>query len=93
MILLDHWGLCPYCLANRNHTTSIRVHYTSENMQYVIAAGNPTDPKYLDAWIRGFLKYEDVNFEINQYMNAFIPVAIVNGSPVCPWHLWEHARP
>jgi hypothetical protein len=89
---LLRYGYCPYCLCIKDYTANVCVRYTSESLQHRVIAVNPTNPVWLNNWVDTYREYDDAVFEINEYQNAFIPVAFIDGTPVCPVHLWQKIK-
>jgi hypothetical protein len=92
--ILEVWGLCPYCLSIKAISSYACVHFTdATGTTHIKYADNTTYPNQLSAWVYKYIDNveidpETLDFEVNGYHNAFIPVAVINGSPVCPLHLW-----
>jgi hypothetical protein len=96
--ILQRWGLCPHCLAIKNYTTYVRVRFAdAKGLSHYINADNATDPVRLSTWVYSYINNIEIDpdtldFEINNYLQAFIPVAVINGTPVCPVHLWAQTK-
>ena len=88
--LINKCGYCPYCLTIKDARSMVRVRFTVDNIQEIINAdqGTVLNPVNLLKWVEFYSDAYEVDFEIDTYRHAFIPVAILNGTPVCPAHLW-----
>jgi hypothetical protein len=88
--IIKQWGYCPYCLCVKDSRTSVRARYiTDDGKLYITEADNPLYPIHLLKWVEDHSLETEINFMINAYDGAFIPVAVVKGTPVCGVHLWS----
>lgn len=87
--LVRKYGYCPHCLCVKDARITVSVSYTGDDEKYYREiAENPTDPSWLLQWVDKYSLETNLDFQIASYYKAFIPVAIVNGTPLCPVHLW-----
>lgn len=86
--LLGQYGFCPYCLAIKNYTTTVLAR--SSQRTDIAPPEVCTDPVALSRWLHDKLGEHagEVRFEIGDTTNRFVPVAFINGTPVCPVDLW-----
>lgn len=90
--LIKRWGYCPYCLCIQNRQCIVRAIWTANELQYNEHCEDNTNSQYVIEWIEKHIFDDNIDFEINQYIHAFIPVAIVNGTPLCQMHLWNRPK-
>jgi hypothetical protein len=102
--LLARYGFCPWCLAIKNAQTIVvartpvrYVQKTDGATMTVYDTRYPhqdgveiTNPNGLITWLHKQLGEHlgAVDFEIDQTQHRFVPVAIFDGTPVCPVDLW-----
>lgn len=93
-INIDRWGYCPYCLSQKSDREMVLIEYLDdeEKLFYKEHFDSPTDTLSLIQWLDKMRFMKRVDFTVNQYRHAFIPIAIINGTPVCQMHMWQQTE-
>ena len=94
--LLDRWGFCPFCVAIRNWTSSVAVHYRPGTRELAIEQAPQqilTRPVLLTEWLHDHITEDFAEFRLDEVTAAFVPVAVIAGIPLCPNHLWIETDP
>lgn len=86
-LLLERFGVCPYCLANQDSLTNVGA-VIDGNLLWARSAVS-VNPAAMLAWIEGMLAEHAgrVRFRVNDTIDCYLPVAVLAGSPVCVVHL------
>lgn len=97
--LLDRWGFCPFCVAIRNTMSSVTVQYRRTPDGGHIRLDEQAPPRIitraveLTEWLYDHITEDFSTFILDEYRDAFVPVAVIGGVPLCPIHLWAETDP
>lgn len=84
--ILKNKGYCPFCVSIQNAQTLVRVNLNNTTLQTM---KNPTNPHDLIQWLDDWIGEPNwIEFTLDAISHAFVPVAVIKNTPVCPYHLW-----
>jgi hypothetical protein len=85
--LLDRWGFCPFCIATQDSRSTVEVHDRYKHVE-VAPPGTAVNPVRLTEWLHDHISQDFDHFTLDIFANAFVPVAVIASTPLCPNHLW-----
>lgn len=81
------YAICTWCLAWKDARSTVVARYGYSTEYEVTYEGGPCN-QGVRAWVLDKLAEGESRLVLDQFIDAYRPVAIWQGTPVCWHHLW-----